>query len=53
MKCDGETKDSVIAAAAKLIKEDIRAMEIAADHYPNKKDISEPEEGNRWVLESL
>ncbi len=40
MKDHGERKDSVITAAAKLIKEDIRAMEIAADHYPNEKDIS-------------
>lgn len=53
MKDHGETKESVIAAAAKLIKEDIRAMQFPADQYPNEKEICEAEESSRWVPESL
>ena len=48
-----QSKDSVIAAAAKLIKEDIRRIEISPDFYPNDCEIWNEEEGSKWVPESL
>ena len=53
MKENGKTKGSVITAAAKLIKADIREMEFATGLYPNEQDIFSLEEGSKWVPESL
>ena len=60
MKDHEQTKESVIAAAAKLIKEDIRQMQFPCDSYPSHIDIcksngeiDENEEDCEWIPKSL
>ena len=45
-----DTKTSVIRAAAKIIKEEIREMNFTTDHYPTVHDLKENE---KWVPDSL
>ena len=45
-----DTKEKVVRAAAKIIKEEIREMNFTKDHYPS---VSEIEENEKWVPDSL
>ena len=48
-----ETKEEVVKAAAKIIKEEIREMNFSKDFYPSVDEISFSEEGEKWIPESL
>ena len=45
-----DTKENVVRAAAKIVKEEIREMNFTKDHYPS---VSEIEENEKWVPDSL
>ena len=44
------TKENVVKAAAKIVKEEIREMNYSKEFYPSVDDI---EDGEKWVPESL
>ena len=44
-----QTKEDIIVAAAKLLKADIREMEISTEQYPSIEDIQD----QTWIPESL
>ena len=48
-----ETKEEVVKAAAKIIKEVIKEMNFSKDFYPSVNEITFSEEGERWIPESL
>ena len=48
-----DTKEKIVRAAAKIIKEEIRAMDFTKDHYPCVSDITTNDENEKWVPESL
>ena len=48
-----DTKEKVVKAAAKIIKEEIREMNFSKYFYPSFDEISISEEGEKWVPESL
>ena len=48
-----DTKEKIVRAAAKVIKEEIRAMDFTKDHYPCVSDITTNYENEKWVPESL
>ena len=48
-----KTKENIISAAARLIKADIKNMQLSCEKYPNEEDICSSEENNEWVPESL
>ena len=48
-----ETKEEVMKAAAKIIKEEIREMNFSRDFYPSVDEITFSEEGEKWIPESL
>ena len=50
---DNYTKENIIAAASRIIKEDIRNMEVSSEFYPSSAEVKAEEEGNAWVPESL
>ena len=50
---DHQTKEDIIIAAAKLVKEDIRELDKNTDFYPTVDDIKDEENANPWVPESL
>ena len=52
-KKEQQTKEDIIIAAAKLVKEDIREIEKTIDHYPTTDDITDDEKSNEWIPESL
>ena len=45
-----ETKESVISAAAKMIRSEIRNMNVSKSYYPS---VSEIEDSEKWIPESL
>ena len=47
-----ETKEDVVKAAAKIIKEEIRETNFSKDFYPSVDNISFSEEGEKWIPES-
>ena len=53
MKKENSTKQSVLEAAAKIIKAAIRELNIPKTHYPNEQEIDNLEKGKQWVPESL
>ena len=53
MKKEGSTKQSVLDAAANIIKADIRELNIRKTHYPNEQEIVILEKGKQWIPESL
>ena len=53
MKKEGSTKQSVLEAVAKIIKGDIRELNIPKTHYPNEQEIVNLKRGKQWVPESL
>ena len=48
-----ETKEEVVKAAAKIIKEEIREMNFSKDFYPSVDEISFSKDGEKWIPESL
>ena len=50
---DNYTKENIVAAASRIIKEDIRNMEVSSEFYPSSAEVQAEEEGNAWVPESL
>ena len=53
MKQNVDTKDSVVSAAAKLTKADIREMVSSVGQYLCIDGICNTEEAEKWVPESL
>ena len=53
MKDELSIKESVLTAAAKIIKADIRDLNVSKSHYPNEEDIIDETKGQEWVPESL
>ena len=50
LKNEGETREAVLRAAAKIIKEDIRSMEASGDSYPSNFSSLE---NAYWLPDSL
>ena len=48
-----ETKEEVVKAADKIIKEEIREMNFSKEFYPSVDEVSFSEEGEKWIPESL
>ena len=53
MKDELSTKESVLTASARIIKADIRDLNVSKSHYPNEEDIIDETKGQEWVPESL
>ena len=53
MKDELSSKESVLTSAAKIIKADIRDLNVSKSHYPNEEDIIDETKGQEWVPESL
>ena len=47
-----QSKVYIIAAAAKLIKADIREMEVSKTYDPTSEDICISEEESKWVYQN-
>lgn len=47
------TKESVLKAAAKIIKTEISDVNVSKTHYPNAEDILDESKCRKWIHESL
>ena len=48
-----ETKDSIVKAAVKIIKSEIREVEKSNEYYPTNLEVQDLKTCSEWIPESL